>query len=115
VDLLDLARAELAANPLPAPPEWRIGDRVRVLRHQLPATPPQHVGDVGVVVCVSPLHGQPGGAPIVHLHARKTIVLVDFGPDADRAGGRDTWGYADTELASADAPPKTPRRKGKAR
>lgn len=92
---------------------WQIGDQVRAVRRET-TLHQAHIGEVGTVVAVySPKHT----AMVVHLHAVEQVVLVDFGPDEDRAGGRDTWSYADTDLADADeeAPaPKRHRRKQRA-
>jgi hypothetical protein len=77
---------------------WRKGDRVRVLRHDV--SPAMHVGDVGEVVKVLRLH--PHGSMVFHPHAVEQVVIVNFGPDEDAPGGRDTWGYADADLADAD-------------
>jgi hypothetical protein len=77
---------------------WRKGDRVKVLRHDI--SPAMHVGDVGVVARVLGLH--PHGSMIFHPHAVKQVLIVDFGPDEDGPMGRDTWGYADADLADAD-------------
>lgn len=107
MNLLDLARAELAANPFVIP-IWHIGDQVRVLRRE-GVLHQAHIGDVGAVVAVLALHPTPGGCMIYHAHAVRTVALVDFGPDDDRHGGRDAWSYADADLVDADAP--MPKRK----
>lgn len=89
---------------------WQLGDQVRVVRQE-GILRQGHIGEVGTVIAV---YAPPHTAPVVHLHAVEQVVLVDFGPDEDGPGGRDTWGYADADVEPADAPaPKRRRRRGR--
>jgi len=85
---------------------WQVGDRVRVLRRD--AQGAEHIGDVGTVVAVT---SPPHAAGIVHPNAIHQVVLLDFGPDPERYQGRDTWSYADADLARPEVVVKGRRRK----
>jgi len=96
-----------AGEAPPAPPVYAIGARLRVRSDSRAGRKSPHVGDVGTVVAVTPKRE----SYVVFLNCLDRVYTLDFGPDDDGPGGRDTWGYADADLCPADAPaPQTHRR-----
>jgi hypothetical protein len=94
----------------PLVPTWHVGDRVRIVRQE-GILAQGHIGQVGTVVAV---YSPPSTSMVVHPHAVEAVVVVDFGPDEDGPGGRDTRGYADADVEAADTPtPPRKRRKGR--
>ena len=68
-----------------------------------------HIGNIGTVVAVVPKYQ----AQIVYHNCLDRVYLLDFGPEDDGPGGRDTWGYADGDVQTADAPWRKGRKKPK--
>lgn len=90
---------------------WQIGDQVRVLADSRMGPKAPRIGDLGTVVAVRPK----AEAMAVYGNCAERVYLLDFGPDENCCDGRDTWGFADGDLGSADTPaPKKRKRKRRA-
>jgi hypothetical protein len=104
--MLDLIRAQAAAE-LPQHPIFAVGDQVRVISDSRAGRKAPHTGDVGTVLAVCPKCA----AQIVYHNCWELVYLLDFGPQEDGPGGRDTWAYADGDVQAVDLPWRKGRRK----
>jgi len=92
---LEIARS---AERLASIPAFQIGDQARVIADSRAGRKSPRVGDVGTVVAVYPK----AESMLVYGNCVATAYLLDFGPDAACCDGRDTWAFADGDLATVE-------------